>query len=298
MSPIYSEGQIAGAEDQAFANSGAGPNTFSHILTILFAMYGVFMTAILVSYCVKPRSFGFHLYENPTSGQDLSGPVAKLEVQWRKAFMAKVYSIMGLQLGITVLISVSMMMFGGLEYLIWEHNNGLVIYKTAMVTTFVSLISLFCCCRKKFPLNMIMLTVFTVSMSYVVGIVCLQYYVMGIGYIVAEAFALTSLIFIMLTIYALQTKVDMNYLSLALFTVMMVMFWWFILCFFCFPTFSFYQVYCVLGVVLMALLIVYDTKLNQEFLSYDEYVLGAVNLYLDFINMFLFILNLLSGGRE
>ena len=56
--------------------------------------------------------------------------------------------------------------------------------------------------------------------------------------------------------------------------------------------------YCVLGVVLMALLIVYDTKLNQEFLSYDEYVLGAVNLYLDFINMFLFILNLLSGGRE
>ena len=40
------------------------------------------------------------------------------------------------------------------------------------------------------------------------------------------------------------------------------------------------------------------TKLNQEFLSYDEYVLGAVNLYLDFINMFLFILNLLSGGRE
>ena len=39
-------------------------------------------------------------------------------------------------------------------------------------------------------------------------------------------------------------------------------------------------------------------KLNQEFLSYDEYVLGAVNLYLDFINMFLFILNLLSGGRE
>ena len=72
----------------------------------------------------------------------------------------------------------------------------------------------------------------------------------------------------------------------------------FILCFFCFPSFSVYQVYCVLGVVMMALLIVYDTKLNQEFLSYDEYVLGAVNLYLDFINMFLFILNLLSGGRE
>ena len=144
---------------------------------------------------------------------------------------------------------------------------------------------------------MIMLTVFTVSMSYVVGIVCLQYYVMGIGYIVAEAFALTSLIFIMLTIYALQTKVDMNYLSLALFTVMMVMFWWFILCFFCFPSFSFYQVYCVLGVVLMAFFIVYDTKLNQSFVV-RRVRWGAVNLYLDFINMFLFILNLLSGGRE
>jgi FtsH-binding integral membrane protein len=33
-------------------------------------------------------------------------------------------------------------------------------------------------------------------------------------------------------------------------------------------------------------------------LSFDDYVLGAVNLYLDFLNLFLFILQLLTGSRR
>ena len=36
----------------------------------------------------------------------------------------------------------------------------------------------------------------------------------------------------------------------------------------------------------------------RQILSFDDYVLGAVNLYLDFLNLFLFILQLLSGGRR
>ena len=38
------------------------------------------------------------------------------------------------------------------------------------------------------------------------------------------------------------------------------------------------------------------TPLLPGRLSYDEYILGAINLYLDFINLFLFILRLLVGG--
>merc|ERR1719421_1352859 len=116
--PTAYEARVNELHQQAYAHSGAGDHTFSYILLILFCMYGVFMTAILVSYCARPRSFGFHLYEGPESGQ-LSGPVAKLDEQWRKAFMAKVYTIMGLQLLLTVAISVSMMAFGGLDYLVW-----------------------------------------------------------------------------------------------------------------------------------------------------------------------------------
>ena len=44
--------------------------------------------------------------------------------------------------------------------------------------------------------------------------------------------------------------------------------------------------------------IVYDTHVVINRLSYDEYIIGAINLYLDFINLFLFILQLLSGGRR
>ena len=36
----------------------------------------------------------------------------------------------------------------------------------------------------------------------------------------------------------------------------------------------------------------------MSYLPYDDYVVGAINLYLDFINLFLFILQLLTGGRR
>ena len=67
---------------------------------------------------------------------------------------------------------------------------------------------------------------------------------------------------------------------------------------FAFPEFAFSQVYALVGSVIFSLYIVFDTWLITKTLSYDEYILGAINLYLDLINLFLFILRLLTGSRE
>ena len=52
-----------------------------------------------------------------------------------------------------------------------------------------------------------------------------------------------------------------------------------------------------IGVLLFSALLVFDTWRVRNVFGPDDYVLAAVSIYLDLINMFLFILSLL-GGRS
>ena len=67
---------------------------------------------------------------------------------------------------------------------------------------------------------------------------------------------------------------------------------------FAFPSFAFSQVYALLGTLIFSLYVLYDTHAITTYMSYDDYVLGAISLYLDFINLFLMILQLLTGQRQ
>jgi FtsH-binding integral membrane protein len=57
-------------------------------------------------------------------------------------------------------------------------------------------------------------------------------------------------------------------------------------------------IYAIGGTLLFSGYIVYDTYLINRRLSPDEYILGAISLYLDFINLFLNILRLLSNMQD
>ena len=63
-----------------------------------------------------------------------------------------------------------------------------------------------------------------------------------------------------------------------------------------------YKVYCWIGVLIFSLYIVYDTQLimggkhKKHSFGVDDYVFAALNLYLDIINMFLYLLALLGSG--
>ena len=67
---------------------------------------------------------------------------------------------------------------------------------------------------------------------------------------------------------------------------------------FAFQSFVFQQVYALGGTLIFSLYVLYDTWMITQILSFDDYVLGAINLYLDFINLFLCILQMLAGGRR
>ena len=57
-------------------------------------------------------------------------------------------------------------------------------------------------------------------------------------------------------------------------------------------------IYAIGGTLLFSGYVVYDTYLINRRLSPDEYILGAISLYLDFINLFLNILRLLSNMQD
>lgn len=54
------------------------------------------------------------------------------------------------------------------------------------------------------------------------------------------------------------------------------------------------SVYALLGSVLFSLYIIYDTYMIAERLDPEDYIVGAIELYLDLVNLFLYILRLLS----
>jgi len=53
-----------------------------------------------------------------------------------------------------------------------------------------------------------------------------------------------------------------------------------------------------IGVLLFSGLLVYDTSRLRNVFGPDDYVLAAVRIYLDLLNMFIFLISLLSGGKR
>merc|ERR1719498_2044011 len=131
-------------------------------------------------------------------------------------------------------------------------------------------------------------------MSFMVGMVCATYAAYGYAAVVLEAFAITSILFVGLTIFTMKSNIDFSFLGLGIFAVMLGVLVWSLFAMFVFPAFVFRQMFALAFIFIFALFVVYDTWMISTTLAYDEYILGAINLYLDFINIFLYLLMCLT----
>ncbi|BBG92370.1 Bax inhibitor-1 family protein [Prunus dulcis] len=114
------------------------------------------------------------------------------------------------------------------------------------------------------------------------------------------AVILTATVVVGLTIYtfwAVKRGQDFSFLGPFLFAAtLMLMVFGLIQIFFPLGPFS-RMVYSALGALLCCAYIVYDTDNLIKRLSYDEYIFGALSIYIDVVQLFLFLLSLISGGR-
>lgn len=173
---------------------------------------------------------------------------------------------------------------------------GFALLIFSIISSFVVVIFLVCPCfsfARKTPTNYILLFLFTACEGYMVSYSC----AVTEKSIVLMAAAMTLGVTVSLTIYAYTTKQDFTMMGGILFVISAVffMFGFFLL----FTNIYFLHViYSALGVILYGVYLIYDTQLilggkHQE-LSIDDYIVGALMLYLDIIMIFLYILDLFS----
>lgn len=233
---------------------------------------------------------------------------AQIREGTRIGFIRKVYGILSAQLLITFGISclgmmdtVRNMFIRGWPNHIELTSLGLGLLVTSCIVFWFTLIPLACCkgVGRSVPINYILLLLFTLSESYLVMLCCCCYP----PYIVLSAMGLTAAVTIGLTIYALTTKEDFTWCGGLLFAGITLLIVGGILCaifrFSAYPYRFYHILYCCCGVLIYSIYIIFDTQLIAgkfgEVFEIDDYIIAALNIYIDIIQLFLYILSLLGS---
>jgi len=228
--------------------------------------------------------------------------VKEAATEVRLGFVRKVYGILSAQLLLTVAIAAPIASMDAS----WLAGHGWLL-RLSFGMTMVTICGIACCkdAARRFPSNYIVLFGFTIFEAIVLGFVSATYTWQS----VALAAGTTCMIFTIMTAYAWRTKTDFTGLGPYLFAALAA------LCAFGFTLclLSAFGVaihwammfYDACGVLLFTFYIVYDTQLligeyggHQVQFTVDDYVYAALNLYLDIVNLFLYLLSLFGDRRQ
>jgi len=219
--------------------------------------------------------------------------IAADENKLRWGFIRKVYGILSVQFVLTTVVAGLVVLSASVNEF-FQANPASV-----LVLAFLPLV-LMCplyAYQQSHPLNLILLGLFTVSISLSVGISCS----LAPPAIVLEALLLTAIVVVSLpayTYWAAKRGHDFSFLGPILFTslVIVVMFG-FVQAFFPLGPIS-QTLYGGLTALLFSAYIVYDTDTLIKRYTYDQFIWASVVLYLDILNLFLSILQILRQSNN
>jgi len=170
----------------------------------------------------------------------------------------------------------------------------MALYIACAIGSIVTCIAIVCCFGRQTPINYILLLVFTVCETVMVGGITARYD----RNTVMMAGAATALTTVALTVYAMRTKVNIEVFAAMTFVVYLAMMPIMIIGFFVWgPVMNI--VWCCLGILFYGLYLIMDTmmivrgkSMNGYGCSYDDFVIGALMLYMDIIMLFVYLLRL------
>jgi FtsH-binding integral membrane protein len=149
---------------------------------------------------------------------------------------------------------------------------------------------------RSFPANIGLLYLFNLIMGVWIAPVLLFYAKAQPG-VLAQAGIMTATAFGALTVYAFVSRRDFSAWGSFFFVGLIVLVVASLLNVF-FHSDSLQTVIAAVGVFIFSGLLVFDTWRIRNSFAPDDYIPAALNLYLDVLNLFLFILQLLGGGRR
>lgn len=217
-----------------------------------------------------------------------------IEDKVKYGFIKKVYGILAFQIFITVVLC-SCSFIPSIRAFMISHVS--FVYYACGILTILSF-GIFCFHKvlRKVPYNYILLSLWTFLMGYSIAVCCAC---CDSTVVLLSALA-TLFVTVSLSIYACFS--DTSYTAGGACIVGLLSsfltFWFF---FSAIPMAS--SIYCSLGLLAYSFYIIFDTQMLFDKLDYgynvDDYILASLNIYLDIIQIFLYILNLLSrlNGR-
>merc|ERR1719379_3108312 len=214
----------------------------------------------------------------------------------QRNFVRKVYSILAVQMLITVAMVLPFYYFESLRVFVMV--NPAIIWAALLSTmAFMCVITCNEQLARTFPQNLWILTGFTICEAFLIGVICVN----STGVLLAAM--VTCAIVIALTAFAMVTDIDFTgygvYLFIALIGLITVQPFAILLQLPWLDTFA-----ALLGAVIFSFYLVHDTQMivdgkhNAFAISIDDYVFASLVLYLDIINLFLNMLHLIGGGRD
>lgn len=213
----------------------------------------------------------------------------------RLGFIRKVYGILLFQVLITTIVVYYATYSKVLQAFMISSPGFIYLCVAGAIFTEIPII----CCpsvARKVPLNYILLLIFTMCESYLVASTTIYYEPVS----VLICAGLTLCIVLALTFYAITTKTDVTMCGGALVSLSVIMIILGIIGIF--YQSLFYQTFVnSFGVFLFSLYLIYDTQLvvgkKKNFISTDDYIVGALMIYIDIVTLFIKIL-LLFGKKK
>lgn len=230
---------------------------------------------------------------SPNEQGGLNNLETKLSSTNRIGFVRKVYGILSVQLLFTVLLTAITMASAGVQ-LFMRKNTYLI--AVAAVVSLVTCYALACFRRvaRSVPCNYVLLALFTLAQAYVVAFVSAQYS----PAIVLGAATVTAAMVVGLTAYACYTKTDFTMLGGLLFAGVFILIALVFVGAFIHSK-IYHTVVTGFSVLLFSVFLVYDTQLiigkHAYKYSVDDYIVAAMNLYIDIVRIFLDVLRLIGS---
>ena len=218
-----------------------------------------------------------------------------ISYQIKKGFIIKTYGIIICQLLISFIFILFSFIPAVREQLVLNSakNPLLSVFFVIFTIVTIAVVVVFTCCRnvaRRVPTNYILIFAFTLCMSFYLMLICAHI----APATVVSALLLTIGATVGLTIYAYTTNENFSYYGGLLFAFLIIsilgipLFYWI----------GGKVFYCIFGILLYSVYLVYDTQLilgkfGVEY-NIDDYCLAALNIYIDIIYLFLRILSLLA----
>jgi FtsH-binding integral membrane protein len=215
-----------------------------------------------------------------------------VHVNLRNAFIRRVYGILSAQLILTVAICCFCALYQPMTETVLGYPRTFMY--GSMIPSLVLIIALHFM-KNSHPWNVVLLGLFTVCESLMIGVLAAAYKTAGMTDVLLSAAGLTLGIFLCLTAFVFISKKDFSFMGGFLFAGLFIMIGWGLLNLIF--GWRVHFLYSACGALLFVGFILYDTSNILRNLSYDDYIIGAIQLYLDILNLFLYILQLLSSRK-